>query len=46
VFKQIHCPAALRAGRRRRLPGGYDPCSLSLIYLPLLLKFYRQVEDT
>ncbi|EIW8470029.1 hypothetical protein DV720_06615 [Klebsiella pneumoniae] len=24
----------------------YDPCGLSLIYLPLLLKFYRQVEDT
>jgi hypothetical protein len=34
------------------VPGGgapcpaYDPCGLSLIYLPLLLKFYRQVEDT
>ncbi|HBZ1417530.1 TPA: hypothetical protein MJG14_03500 [Klebsiella pneumoniae] len=24
----------------------YNPCGLSLIYLPLLLKFYRQVEDT
>ncbi|AGT23702.1 hypothetical protein [Klebsiella pneumoniae IS33] len=24
----------------------YDACGLSLIYLPLLLKFYRQVEDT
>ncbi|MBD3705728.1 hypothetical protein IE992_00855 [Klebsiella pneumoniae] len=24
----------------------YDPCGLSLIYLPLLLKFYRRVEDT
>ncbi|MCS7328663.1 hypothetical protein N0S72_15335, partial [Klebsiella pneumoniae] len=24
----------------------YDPCCLSLIFLPLLLKFYRQVEDT
>ncbi|MBC2862905.1 hypothetical protein H7U16_19330 [Klebsiella pneumoniae] len=24
----------------------YDACGLSLIYLPLLLKFYRRVEDT
>ncbi|MFS7524732.1 hypothetical protein ACJ8BV_19840 [Klebsiella pneumoniae] len=34
------------AGRRLRLCPAYDPCGLSLIYLPLLLKFYRQVEDT
>jgi hypothetical protein len=47
VFKQVHRPAAPLLCRAAATPcPAYDPCGLSLIYLPLLLKFYRQVEDT
>ncbi|HCE8918011.1 TPA: hypothetical protein NHT52_000528 [Klebsiella pneumoniae] len=47
MFKQVHRPAApLLCRAAATLCPAYDPCGLSLIYLPLLLKFYRQVEDT